>query len=246
MKKWGNIRDSFQRSERNFKKSMKSGSATQPNKCYIYGDQLKFLKKTVQPHDTDDSFGASEKCAQIQEVPSESNNENGQVSLIDSNRAEGVVSDSTPFKKPKEQKSNKRKADPVELELLSIIKRNDRHTSFFAGIIPSLETFDDDDVVEFQLKVLQIVSDIKKRYKKTNITNQNTTCLPTPDTQNNIITIQGQQYQNLQPMQRASSSTHDNFNLSAAQYFQQAGSSTSTLQLSDQFSENSSLDDYEF
>jgi hypothetical protein len=143
---------------------MKSGNARQPTKSYIYGEQLKFLKKTVLPHDTDDSFPDSGKCAQMQEVSGDSDNENGQVSN-NSNIAEGVASDSASFKKPEQQKRNKRKADPVELELLSIIKKNDRHSSFFAGIIPSLETFDDDDVVEFQLKVLQIVSDIKKRKK---------------------------------------------------------------------------------
>ncbi|KAG8283169.1 hypothetical protein J6590_023700 [Homalodisca vitripennis] len=170
MKKWSNIRDSFQRSERNFKKSMKSGNARQP-------------------------------------------------------------------------KNIKRKADPVELELLNVNKRNDRHSSFFAGIILLLKTFDDDEVVEFQLKELQTltplgVSDIKKRKQNANSANQNTTCLPTPDKQNDIVTAENRQYLNLQPRPSMSST--------AAQYYQQVGSSPSSIELSEQFSKNSSLDDFHF
>lgn len=247
MKKWSNIRDSFQRSERNFKNSMKSGNARQPKKSYIYGEQLQFLKKTVLPNDTDDSFPDSGKCAQMQEVFGDSDNENGQVSNNNSNIAEGVASGSASFKTPEQRKRNKRKADPVELELLGVIKKNDRHTSFFAGIIPSLETFDDDDVVEFQLKVLQTVSDIKKRKKSDNIANQTPTCLPTPAKPNEVISVQGRQYLNLQTMQTPpTSSTNTNFNLTAAQYLQQVGSHTSSIDLSEQFSENSSLDEYQF
>lgn len=257
MKKWSNIRDSFQRSERNFKKSMKSGSAKQPKKTYIYGEQLKFLKKTVTPHDTDDSFPDSGKCAQEQEVSGNSDNENGQVSNNSSDIAESVASGSASFKKPEQQKRNKRKADPVELELLSVIKKKDRHTSFFAGITPSLNTFDDDDVIEFQLKVLQIVSEIKKRKKNDNLTNQNTACLPNPNP-NDIISVQGRQYLNLQPRVTPSTScqnTNLNIdaptnlnnlnNLNAAQYYERVGSSPNSIYSTEQFSENS-LDDYQF
>ncbi|KAG8309365.1 hypothetical protein J6590_087862 [Homalodisca vitripennis] len=109
------------------------------------------------------------------------------------------------LKKPEKQKSIKRKADPVELELLNVIKRNDRHSSFVTGIIPSLETFDDDEVVEFQLKVLQTVSDIKKRKQNANSANQNTTCWPTPDKQNGIVTVEDRQYLNLHPRPSTSS-----------------------------------------
>lgn len=70
----------------------------------------------------------------------------------------------TLFKKPDQHSKKKKKPDIVELELINAIKQKpNRHTSFFNGIIPSLETFDDDEIVEFQLKLLQFVSEIKKR-----------------------------------------------------------------------------------
>ncbi|KAG8245536.1 hypothetical protein J6590_104040 [Homalodisca vitripennis] len=177
-----------------------------------------------------ESFQDSGKRTQMQEVSGNSDNKNGQVSNNGSNISEDVAGYSASFKKPEKQKSIKRKADPVELELLNVIKRNDRHSSFFAGIIPSLETFDDDEVVEFQLKVLQTVSDIKKHKQNANSANQNTTCLPTPDKQNDIVTVKDRQCLNLKPRPSTSST--------AAQYYQQVGSSPSSIQLSEHFSEN--------
>ncbi|KAG8260336.1 hypothetical protein J6590_084907 [Homalodisca vitripennis] len=174
----------------------------------------------------------------MQEVSGNSDNENGQVNNNDSNISEGVAGYSASLKKPEKQKSIKRKADPVEPELLNVIKRNDRHSSYFAGTIPSLETFDDDEVVEFQLKVLQTVSDIKKRKQNANSANQNTTRLPTPDKQNDIVTVEDRQYLNLQPRPSTSST--------AAQYYQQVGSSPSSIELSEQFSKNSSFEDFHF
>ncbi|KAK5647760.1 hypothetical protein RI129_002652 [Pyrocoelia pectoralis] len=41
----------------------------------------------------------------------------------------------------------------------------DRHLSFFRGIIPSLNTFDDDEILEFQMSVLQTITCIKQREK---------------------------------------------------------------------------------
>ncbi|XP_054270360.1 uncharacterized protein LOC128991474 [Macrosteles quadrilineatus] len=165
-KKWANIRDAFQRSERNLKKSIKSGN-TKPNRSYIYGDQLNFLKK-VLPQYTDDSFSDIGKYAQT-EMSGDLENEDDEVSS--SSNTEDNFASGSALRKPEKQKSKKMKVDPVVLELLGLMRRNDRHSSFFAGIIPSLETFDDDDVVEFQLRVLQIVSEIKKRKKTANPAN---------------------------------------------------------------------------
>lgn len=72
--------------------------------------------------------------------------------------AEEVVT----FKNPSTIRG-KRKSELLEVELISAINQKpDRHSSFSDGIIPSLETFDDDEIVEFQLKMLQVISEIKK------------------------------------------------------------------------------------
>lgn len=52
MKKWPNIRDSFQKCEKQQKLLKKSGSGKSTSKTYIYGTQLQFLKKTFQKRST--------------------------------------------------------------------------------------------------------------------------------------------------------------------------------------------------
>lgn len=163
MKKWANVRDSFQRSERKYKTSLQSsGSARQPPKTYIYGKQLQFLKKTTEGRPTDDSFSDDARAPQPPKHSENDGDETNPNEGLNKETAEEVLT----FKKPNQIIKKKRKPDPVELELISVIKQKpDRHSSFFNGIIPSLETFDDDEIVEFQLKVLQVVSEIKKRKK---------------------------------------------------------------------------------
>lgn len=65
---------------------------------------------------------------------------------------------------PKEEKVD------IQMEILqpsqssnTSIESTDRHLSFFNGIIPSLCTFNDDEIVDFQLMVVQAISYIKKR-----------------------------------------------------------------------------------
>lgn len=65
------------------------------------------------------------------------------------------------FKTPGPRKC---KLDSVELQMIEIFKEKpDRHLSFFNGIIPSLNTFDDDEILEFQMEVLRTITSIKKR-----------------------------------------------------------------------------------
>ncbi|XP_066250414.1 uncharacterized protein [Euwallacea similis] len=40
-----------------------------------------------------------------------------------------------------------------------------RHLCFFKGILPSLERLNDDDTIEFQIRVLQLVAELKRRDK---------------------------------------------------------------------------------
>ncbi|KAL0871595.1 hypothetical protein ABMA27_004127 [Loxostege sticticalis] len=48
----------------------------------------------------------------------------------------------------------------VEVPLNNMINR---HVSFFNGLIPTLEKFDDDQVIDFQLGVIQLMKNIKNR-----------------------------------------------------------------------------------
>lgn len=50
------------------------------------------------------------------------------------------------------------------LEILSELeKKPNRHLSFFEGIIPSLETFSDDKILQFQSRVIEVMMDIKQQ-----------------------------------------------------------------------------------
>ena len=60
--------------------------------------------------------------------------------------------------------AKKRKVDPVELEMLEALREKpNRHQSFFNSILPSLEDFDEFEVLEFQMDVLKSIKNIKQR-----------------------------------------------------------------------------------
>lgn len=245
MKKWANVRDSFQRSERQYKTSLKSGSPRQPPKTYIYGEQLRFLKKTTEPRPTHDSLSAE------QDKPSRPSDDvtgdNSNSSLIYTNNStDGLNTLGATFRKPTPvSQRKKRQADTVELELLSAIKQTpDRHMSFFRGITPTLEGFDDDEVVEFQLKVMQIIYDIKNKRKlmKGSLHSQSTisktfgeqsgTFSVTPSTSQST-----KQYHDLQP---AINDIESDNNPSLVNYYESIGSIPTS------HSESSSLDSLDF
>jgi len=86
------------------------------------------------------------------------------------------LSQETPLRKPRTEQYGKRKRKPDEFEV-RIIKalegRNqpNRHLSFFKGIIPSLQNFNEEENLEFQMGVLQSIANIKHR-KPSNFSNQ--------------------------------------------------------------------------
>lgn len=205
MKKWRNIVDSYNRSERHLKENLLSGKS--PNRKYIYQEKLQFLKKNTGKYpavysllvknnqklnigeesksNADlyrdqkwniDEDSKSNICLESKsnaymfyKVEDSDNDEDGR-----SPSQSSISDDPSILPVHIENILKKRKADSMKLELTSDpLKRNpNRHTSFFNGIIPSLELFDDDEVVEFQLKVLQVVSEIKKRKKDASILEQ--------------------------------------------------------------------------
>ncbi|XP_049837828.1 uncharacterized protein LOC126282258 isoform X2 [Schistocerca gregaria] len=154
MKKWTNVRDSFHKSERKNTSSFKSRYGKQTTSTYIYGHELQFLKKASCGCPTELSMPV------VNEESADSDCITDSCSEEDSEEKETVT-----------KNKRKHKQDTVEQRMVDVSKQHsDRHISFFRGIIPSLETFDDDEIVEFQLNVLQIIANIKKRKRtSTNI-----------------------------------------------------------------------------
>lgn len=65
------------------------------------------------------------------------------------NVAENITT-SKSFKKPS---LRNRKPYPVELPMIEALKvKPDRHRTFFAGILPSLNTFNENEILEFQIQ----------------------------------------------------------------------------------------------
>lgn len=57
----------------------------------------------------------------------------------------------------------KRRKTDMEREILeSSYAKEDRHLSFFKGLLPSLQEFSDDETLQFQSSVINIIQKIKK------------------------------------------------------------------------------------
>lgn len=54
--------------------------------------------------------------------------------------------------------------DAVELEMIAALKEKpNRHLSFFKGILPSLEDFDELETLDFQMEVLKVIKKVRER-----------------------------------------------------------------------------------
>jgi len=130
----------------------------------VYSDQLRFLSKLIDERQTADSLSVD-------------NMEESQVTTAEQNRDDmNNFFQETPSRKPRTQQCGKRKRNPDEFEL-RIMKaveegnQPNRHLSFFKGIIPSLENFNEEETLEFQMGVLQLIGNIKHR-KPSNFSSQ--------------------------------------------------------------------------
>jgi hypothetical protein len=68
----------------------------------------------------------------------------------------------------------KRKPDEFELRIIKALEEGNhpnRHLSFFKGIIPSLQNFNEEENLEFQMGDLQLIANIKHR-KPSNFSSQ--------------------------------------------------------------------------
>jgi hypothetical protein len=77
-------------------------------------------------------------------------------------------SQETPFRKPRTEQCGKRKRKQAEFELRIITRLEEgnqpnRHLSFFINIIQSLQNLKVEESLEFQMRVLQLIANIKHR-----------------------------------------------------------------------------------
>ncbi|XP_039286573.1 uncharacterized protein LOC120351887 [Nilaparvata lugens] len=127
-------------------KSKRSGAPASKMKKYIFHEQMDFLRKVFDSRETEDTF-LSENSSQ--------------------ESAETETQDSTPTSSKETQASKKkrsnetRKPDEFEAKLLAMVEAPNRHMASMQGLLPTLDTFTDDQVLEFQTRTLTLIQSIK-------------------------------------------------------------------------------------
>ncbi|CAH2251599.1 uncharacterized protein LOC120635071 [Pararge aegeria] len=135
IQRWRGIKDTFNKYEKKLKDASRSGSGSKKIKEYHLYKQLQFLKKNLQ----------NETTTSINETENEQGNPEG-----------------TSEKRYQKQPPKRKKVDNnFEDEIVKILKEpENRHISFFKGILPSLERLDDNKTLIFQSRVLQILTEL--------------------------------------------------------------------------------------
>lgn len=151
LKKWRNVRDRWMKHIRQDKDSKKSGAGSSKIKKYVYHEQLQFLKKVSNQHDTESSIN----------VPEGNNPLSPTDEIIDD---PGTPIPAQP-NKPKATRKRRRNEDEFELKMMKVLEKpyDDEETffGFFRSMVPTLKTFTSDQFVEFQLGVLGVLKNVK-------------------------------------------------------------------------------------
>lgn len=160
VKRWNNIRDQWIKWKNRDKNTKKSGAAASKLRKYVYHEQLNFLDQVPYHRSTDSSMDY--------EAESQQQTEEHQPGA-DQGTAPPDATKQTSH--TSSARKRKRTLDEFEERILRTIEagdKEDRHMQFFKGILPSLQKFNENQIVDFQMGVLQVIKNI-----------QNTVCIPT-------------------------------------------------------------------
>lgn len=164
IRRWKNVRDAFAKSCKKLQESWRSGSGASTHKKYVFNDQLQFLKKLYDTRQTADSF---------EENDSQIVHEDGEITETPGGSMDNCASQATTAGRPAsgQQRGSKRRRtlDEVELRMLKALEHEkpNRHLSFFQGVLPSLEKFNEHEVLQFQMGVLQVIANINQQKLRT-------------------------------------------------------------------------------
>ncbi|XP_063622935.1 uncharacterized protein LOC134795012 [Cydia splendana] len=148
--KWTNLRDAWMRANKN--EVQKSGAGAKTNKPYIYKEQMQFLKKIAEPNRTHDSV--SERPTDVYSETGKSTDTNPEESLSSARRKRKLTDlDEKMCQFLDSRMSTDQGKDTKDHPMLS----------FFKGILPSVVSFDDDEILELQSGVLSLIQNIKKK-----------------------------------------------------------------------------------
>ncbi|XP_047489225.1 uncharacterized protein LOC125039400 [Penaeus chinensis] len=147
VKKWtNNINDSWPSTQRKMLDQKISDADGKTGK-YACEQQLAFTKKNRLPKESLSNFM----------LENAEHNENEIISQNGSGPSE-EISPAQPTRMNK-----KRKLDGIEQKILNTLEApEDRHLCFFKGIIPSLEKFSEEQIIEFQIGVLKVLQNVRQ------------------------------------------------------------------------------------
>lgn len=138
---------------------------------YLYHEQLNFLEQGLYHRSTDSSmaFEHTDEVESQQDTEElQSASEQGTATPDATKQTSQTPSVKTPTVKTTsvQQSTRKRKRtlDEFELRMLKSIEagdQEDRHMQFFKGILPSVQKFTDNQIVDFQMGVLQVIKNIQ-------------------------------------------------------------------------------------
>ncbi|XP_063535718.1 uncharacterized protein LOC134745575 [Cydia strobilella] len=164
IQRWTYIRDSYNRSYKKIQDQKRSGIA-KTTKPYVYSKQLTFLQKVIQPNQTITNVITENST----ETEYQNNSEANEIS--ETNSTETLDIKPTILSNPIPNRIPKRHVNDVSPVYAKVMKMDcysnneprtmNRHLSFFNGILPALDKFDEDEVLEFQMGVLQLLKKIK-------------------------------------------------------------------------------------
>lgn len=154
------MKDSFLKWLKKYNEMLRSGApASNRLKKYVYHDQLLFLKKVAVPRETEDSLDLGDIATATEIDPS----------------VEAAQKNKDKSSEPETLSGPKRKGKQMSAFEERIIQAleappaptqqgiQDRHMAFFAGIVPSIRNFTEDQICDFQIGVLNLIKSLKQR-----------------------------------------------------------------------------------
>nr|XP_053610023.1 uncharacterized protein LOC128675001 isoform X2 [Plodia interpunctella] len=162
IKKWTNEREKWMKWRRRYEISGSNSCKKPP-----YSDQLSFLEKIFEPS-TSNNDAADTEADQDEEKPAKSSAEYEMPEFVSTS----CQPDNSHSQRTRSAKK-RRSLDEYEIELNSVKPTSSPASfgetpmlSFFRGILPSLEEFDADEHLDFQIQTLSLIRSMKKEKRR--------------------------------------------------------------------------------
>ena len=143
-----------------------AGSQGKSMRKYIYSDNLSFLQKNMRRNDTVScSLEELEDLGEYDETSNETRKKRSFPTLrrlsLNHDTPSGCLP-STSIQRAIIKRQKTTGTDREESIMNKLLEPEDRHISFFKGILPSLQKFDDSETLEFQGEVIRIIQSINR------------------------------------------------------------------------------------